>query len=326
MKLRFTALPTAVLPVFVLFLVFSGCSINRMATRAVADALTGVGESTVFTGDTDPELVGDALPFAIKIYEALLESEPNHQGLILTTGSLFVMYANAFVQGPAEMLPPARYLEKRDALARAKKLYLRGVVILSDGLEKRYPGISAAAPGEELDKYLAKLKKSDVPTIYWLVAGTLSAYAVSPLDLEMGMRLQKVTALINRAYELDPDFNHGALDEFFVLYYASLPVGLGGDKAKAEVFFRQALEKTGGNSPGPYVSYAQAICIPAQDYETFRDYLEKALAIDPDADPANRLVNIITQRKAQYLLDNISRLFLLPQDAWDENWEDEDWE
>jgi predicted anti-sigma-YlaC factor YlaD len=312
------------LPVLVLCLgVLQGCSINKMAARAAANALTGVGESTVFTGDPDPQLVGDALPFAIKIYEALLEQEPGHQGLIVTTGSLFVMYANAFVQGPAEMLPPGEHLAKREGQERAKKLYLRGVGILSAGMEKRYPGLLGSGRAGALNAYLPKLKKADVPLIYWLVAGTLSAYALDPLDVALGMKLPELTALINRAYELDPDFNTSALDEFFIIFHASIPEGMGGDKSKVDGFFQKALEKTRGLSAGPYVSYAQSVCIPRQDYETFRKYLEAALAVDVNADSGNRLVNIINQRKARYLLDQASYYFIDAETTdWDE-WIDE---
>jgi predicted anti-sigma-YlaC factor YlaD len=58
------------------------------------------------------------------------------------------------------------------------------------------------------------------------------------------------------------------------------------------------------------VSYAQAVCVPAQDYDGFKASLEKALAVDPDGDPANRLVNIISQRKARHLLDTAYELFI----------------
>jgi predicted anti-sigma-YlaC factor YlaD len=313
-----------VVPALVLCLAaLQGCSINKMATKAVADALTGVGESTVFTGDSDPQLVGDALPFAIKIYEALLEQQPGHQGLIVTTGSLFIMYANAFVQGPAEMLPPGEDIADQEGKERAKKLYLRGVYILSAGMEKRYPGILGSSQTGTLGNYLPKLKKADVPLIYWLVAGTLSAYALDPLNLALGIKLPELTVLIKAAYELDPDFNTSALDEFFILFYASVPDGMGGDKAKAGVYFQKALEKTRGLSAGPYVSYAQAVCIPAQDYEGFKKYLEAALAIDVNADSGNRLVNIINQRKARYLLDQASYYFIdAGNTEWDE-WIDE---
>ena len=303
----------------VLCLLFSACSINKMAMNAVANALTGDGSSDVFTGDNDPQLVGDALPFAIKMYESLLSANPKHPGLILTTGSLIIMYANAFVQSPAEMLPRIQYIERQDALARAKKLYLRGADILYNGLNTKYPGLSGASYSGKLPGILAKMKKADVPSLYWTAAGYLAAFSLNPFDMELGVRIPELITLIDRAYELDPDFNSGSLDDFYVLINASIPETMGGDKTKVETHYRRALEKSGGRLAGPYVSYAQAVCVPAQDYETFRDNLEKALAIDPDADTSNRLVNIISQRKARYLLDTAGFYFI---DLDDSDWDD----
>jgi predicted anti-sigma-YlaC factor YlaD len=304
---------------FCLSALFLSCSINRMAVKAVSNALTGEGSGDVFTGDTDPELIGGALPFAIKMYEALLSQQPDHQGLILTTGSLFVMYANAFVQGPAEMLPAEEFYEREQQLERARKLYLRGADILASGLERRYPGWNGAYTGGNQQAYLAKLKKADVPLIYWHAAGVLSAYALNPFDLDLGMRLPELTASMSRAYELDPDFNQGALDDFYVLFYSSVPEGLGGDPSKVEIHFRRALEKSRGLSAGPYVSYALAVCVPAQNYESFKANLESALAVDIEENPSNRLVNIISQRKARRLLDSAPDFFpeLDTDDFWD---------
>jgi hypothetical protein len=115
---------------------------------------------------------------------------------------------------------------------------------------------------------------------------------------------------IDRAYELDPDFNSGALDDFYVLVGASLPEALGGDKTYVDLHFKRSLEKSGHRLAGPYVSYAQAVSIPAQDYDTFRKYLHTALALNIKADRANRLLNIISQRKAQALLDNAADYFI----------------
>ncbi|MCP4146828.1 MAG: hypothetical protein GY757_03665, partial [bacterium] len=124
----------------VVLLTTASCSIKKMAMNQVAGALTGPGSSTVFTGDNDPELVADALPFAIKMYESLLAAIPAHAGLQLQTGSLYVMYANAFIQTPAEMMGEGKEEEHEFMLARAKNLYLRGRDMLMDGLETRYPG------------------------------------------------------------------------------------------------------------------------------------------------------------------------------------------
>jgi len=300
----------------------SACSINKLAMNAVADALTGEGSSDVFTGDSDPELVKDAIPFAIKMYESLLSANPEHQGLINMTGSLFVMYANAFVQGPAEMLPRYMYAERQAANERAKKLYIRGLDLLYRGLELKYPGFGGAFQNDSLPVFLARMKKADVSALYWSAAAGLSAYSLNPFDMELGVRIPEFHALVLRAYELDPNFNTSALDEFFFLYYASLPEGMGGDKELVEVYFQRALEKTKGLSAGLYVSYAQAVSIPAQDYDKFKEMLDTALSIDPDREPSLRLVNILAQRKARYLLDSAALFFINfdSGDDWDDDW------
>jgi predicted anti-sigma-YlaC factor YlaD len=294
-----------------------------MAMNAVADALTGDGSSDVFTGDSDPQLVGDALPFAIKMYESLLSANPEHQGLINTTGSLFVMYANVFVQGPAERLPRSMYDQRQASLVRARNLYLRGFGILYRGLELKYPGFSAAYRQEKLKNFLEKMKKTDVPALYWSAAAGLSAYSLNPFDMDLGVRIPEFYALVERAYEIDPDFNSGALDEFMLIYHASIPDVMGGDKSKIENHYQKALEKSKGLLAGPYVTYAQNVSIPAQDYDKFKELLEKALSIDPDKDPSNRLVNIIAQQKARYLLDSAA-LFFIDFDTGDD-WDDEEW-
>jgi predicted anti-sigma-YlaC factor YlaD len=301
-------------------LVIQACSINKLAMNAVSNTLTREGSSDVFTADSDPQFVGDALPFTIKMYETLLEANPAHQGLLRTTGSLFVMYANAFVQRPAEELPRRMFAERQAALERAKQLYLRGQEMLYRGLELKYRGFTG-----DFENVLPKMKKDDVPSLYWAAVAGVSAYSLDPFDLGLGLRVQEFLALVNRAYELDPDFNSGALDDFLLLFYASLPESMGGDKLKAEIHYQRAIEKSGGLLASPYVSYAQAISIPAQDYDTFKVRLDSALSIDLNADTANRLVNTISQRRARYLLDSANQFFVhIGADDWD--WDDEDWD
>ena len=320
---------------FTCIIVLASCSLNKMVINKVSDALTGPGGSDVFTGDSDPALVGDSLPFAIKLYETLLAQNPDHQGLILTTGSLFVMYANAFVQGPAEMLPISSYREKTSELERAKKLYLRGADILYSGLEKKYPGFGGSFRAGKLDSFLAKTKKDDVPLLYWAVAGILSAYSLDAFNMELGVRVPELKTMIERAYVLDPDFNKGAIDDFFIIFYSALPENLLGDHSDnanyktnlVDDHFKKAVEKSGGFSASPYISYAKSVCIPAQDYETFKEKLEIALKINPNDDPSNRLVNVLSIQKAKYLLENAGMFFLeLDSGGWEDWGEWEDWE
>jgi predicted anti-sigma-YlaC factor YlaD len=307
-----------ILPVFVIFgLILSSCSVNKLAMNMIADALTGDGSSDVFTGDPDPQLVGDAIPFAIKMYEALLAANPNHQGLLNMTGSMFVMYANAFVQGPAERLPQSMYAEKEAAKARSKSLYLRGLDLLYRGLELKYPGFSASFKNGTLQSILSKMNNKDIPALYWSAAAGLMSFSLNPFDMSLGVRIPEFYALVNRAYELNPDYNNGALDEFLLLFHASIPESMGGDKSKIEIHYQKALEKSGGTSAGTYVSYAQAVLIPAQNYDKFKELLDTALAIDVNKNPSTRLVNILAQQKARYLLDSAYMFFIgLDNDDW----------
>ncbi|GHV61721.1 lipoprotein [Spirochaetia bacterium] len=304
MKYRFLILNVTVLGA-ALFL--SGCSINKMAMRM------------------KPETVAPYIPSVLAKNEARLAKHPDDQGLILNTGSLYVMYANAFVQGPAEFLPPVQYEERQAALGEAKRLYLKGADILYDGLDKKYPGFSTVSfVNNTLASYLAKMDETDVPSLYWTAAGYLSAFSLDPFDLKMGRRVPDLMSYVNRAYELDPDFNNGALDDFYILAYASLPDTLGGDKSQVDLHFKRALEKSGGKLAGPHVSYAQVVSVPAGDYDNFKSHLEAALALNPKKNRANRLVNIISQRKARALLDNARDYFIDIDD--DDDDDDDDFE
>jgi hypothetical protein len=65
--------------------VSGGCSIKKIAVNKLGNALAST--DTTFEGDDDPDLVGDSLPFALKLMESLLAESPRHTGLLLATAS-----------------------------------------------------------------------------------------------------------------------------------------------------------------------------------------------------------------------------------------------
>ncbi len=277
----------------------------------VAGMLSAPSGNNVFTQDNDPELVGDALPFAIKLYESLLASVPDHEGLRLRTGSLYIMYANAFLQTPADMMSGQQLEQKEFMLGRSKNLYLRGRDILLVGLEKKNPALRRQLKERKYSQALAAFTKKDVPTLYWTAAGWVGAFGIDPFDLKLGVTLPQAAAIMERVIELDPEFNGGAVHNFYVLYYGSLPDYMGGDVTKAREHFRMAMEASGGRDSSPLISLATTVETKEQNVEEFRSLLQKVLEIDPDADPDNRLVNTINQRKARWLLDHLDDYFLL---------------
>jgi predicted anti-sigma-YlaC factor YlaD len=299
------------------------CSIKKLAMNQVANALTGESSSTVFSGDNDPELVGDALPFAIKLYESLMVSNPGHTGLKLRTGSLYIMYANAFLQTPALMLPESEFAAQEFNYKRAKNLYLRGRDIILDALENSHPGFKQRMQKKMYTQALQSTTEKDVSLLYWAGVGWLAAFAIDPFDMDLGITLPAAAALMDRVYSLQADYGGGTIHEFYVLYYGSLPEYMGGSLQKARRHYEQAIAISAGKSSTAHIALATTVSVKEQNLEEFRSLLAKALAIDPESDPENRLLNILNQRKAHWLLEHAGDFF---PDAIDENSNNEEQE
>jgi predicted anti-sigma-YlaC factor YlaD len=287
----------------------SGCSVDRMIVEKLADSLSsGMGAS--FTGEDDPELVGDALPFALKLYDSLLEQTPNHANLLATAGSAYIMYANAFIQAKAEMLPDTEFEQKEQMLKRAKRLYLRGRDMVLKSLEVTYPKFNEYLNDQKYDKAFAPLKKQDTGKLYWAAAGWFAAFSADSFDLDLSISVLNAEKMMEKALALDETYNFGAIHDFYILFYGSMPEGRGFNEVRAREHFTCSLEITQGKSASPYVNLAVSICIKSQNKDEFKTLLTKALAVDPDAMPEIRLLNIITQRKAGWYLEHIDDFFI----------------
>jgi predicted anti-sigma-YlaC factor YlaD len=300
-------------PFFLLLLsmvLLSSCSINRLAVRAVAGMLGGGGDSTVFTGEDDPELVGDALPFALKVYESLLEADPTNAALALSTGQAFCMYGFAFVQAPSDLLPDTE-VEKQIAMrARAKKLFLRAREYVLRGMEMRRKGFRAELEKGNAAGALARAKPADIDYLYWAGASWLAAFSTDPFDMNLLVTVPLPQALLEQVLAWDDGYGGGSVHELFISFYASVPAEIGGSEQRARGHFQKALALSRGLSAGTYLSLASSVSVKNQDAAEFRDLLTKALAVNVDADPKNRLQNIISQRKARWMLDHIGDFFL----------------
>ena len=265
------------------------------------------------TGETDVTLVGDFLPTALVLYEVLHQENPDHLGLTAMTGSLNVMYANAFVQAPADSLPNEQFDLQNAEYKRAKMHYLRGRDYCLDALEGRHKGFKAAVLANDFDKAdkaVAMLDKNDVNAAYWACAGWLGAFSLDPLNADLVGNLHSPAAILEKAAAIDPDYSSGAIWELLFSFYVSAPADFGGNYDRGLFCHEQSLRASGGKTPGPYVSYAESVCVPAGDKKGFEEALGKALAVNPDDDPSSRLMTTITQKKAQRLLDHESDYFL----------------
>jgi predicted anti-sigma-YlaC factor YlaD len=247
------------------------------------------------------------------MFDVLYVQNPSHIGLAVTTGSLHVMYANAFVQAEAERLPIMRFDEQNAEYERAEMHYLRGRNYILDALEQKYRGFKddiTSGDGERIARAAKRLDKNDVNAAYWLGAGWLGAFSLDPLNYDLLMTIEGAVAVLEAAVAFDPDYSRGAIWDVLFAFYAAAPADFGGDAERAEECFAQSVRASGGKLPGPYVTYAQSVCVQRQDAAGFRKMLTTALAVDPDDIPESRLATIIAQQKARWLLEHQGDYFL----------------
>ncbi len=284
-----------------------GCGlVKRKAVGMVASTLASGGDA--FTRDDDPELVGAALPFGLKLYESLLDSTPNNLNLLIATCGGFTQYGFAYLETEATVLGEAQHHDEVAHLhARALKMYLRAKGYCQRGMEVRFPGITAALLKDPAQA-LARAQKKDVPLLYWMAASWGSAISLGLDKPDLVIDLPTVRVLAERALALDESWNAGALHEMMISI-ESLPEALGGSPDRAREQFKRAVALQGGSSPGPYIALALGVDVPAQNRAEFETLIKQALAIDPEKMPKMRLVTLIEQRRGQALLDHIDTLF-----------------
>ena len=298
--------PALVAALVLAFAVLPGCSLKTMAVKTVANTLSETGD--VFTRDDDPELVRDATPFALKLYESLLESVPTHVPLLVATCGGFTQYGYAFLESEADALDGRDRDEATALRARALKHYLRGRGYCLRAMDARFGKGTSEALLQDPVAAVGKAQRDDVPLLYWTAASWGAAISLGIDRPDLAIDFPTVRALAERALALDDTWNKGSIHELMITL-DSLPDALGGNPERAREHFKQAVGIQKGLSPGPYVALATGIAVPNHDRAEFERLLKEALEIDPEKDPSNRLVILITQKRARVLLDRIDEKF-----------------
>jgi len=280
----------------------NGCFIKSMAVDSIADSLAGTGDT--FSSDNDPKLVGDAVPFSLKLMESVLSATPRHSGLLCALAKGFTEYGYAYVQTEGEYISDEDYPQAHEMKMRAKKLYVRARDYGLRGLDSRHDHFSELIR-KDPKAALAKTKKEDVELLYWTGVAWMAAISADKTDMELVGDRPQAEALIYGAYDLDPYYNEGDIHDFLITYEASKP---GGSLKKAKEHFKRALELNKGMSASTYVNYAENVDETEKNKEEFQEMLQKALDIDPDKKPGSRLVNLIMQKRAKWLLSRMDKM------------------
>jgi predicted anti-sigma-YlaC factor YlaD len=287
----------------------SGCSLKTYAINMVGNALSA-GDS-VYETDDDVELVGAALPFGLKLTESLLAQSPNHPGLLLTACRGFVLYAYAYVSHAAEQAAETDLDLAQLGRDRARRLYLRAFGYCVRGLEHSYPGFGRLLQTDSraaVARVVRKNAQRDLPWLYWTAASVGLAVSASPGDAAMLARLPDAQALLDRALELNESWDDGALHEFKIILARAAPGEP--DAVLLRQHYERAVALSRGLSASLHIAYAEAVSVPQQNRTELHTMVQRALAVDPDSTPGNRLVNLLAHRRARWLAAHADELIL----------------
>ena len=309
MNTRTNRLGALLVLLLVAWIAGSGCSLLRRFTlNQVANAVAGSG--TTFASEEDPDLVKAAAPFSLKLMESLLAEIPRHPGLLSAAASGFTQYAFAFVQEEADELE-AHDLNAAEALrTRARRLYLRAHTYGLRGLEVEHPDFPKALLANPRAAVRAATD-GDVPLLYWTAIAWAAAISLSKDTPELVAQIPAMEALMDRAMELDERYGRGAIHTFLITYEMSRQGAPGDPAARARKHFERVMELSEGKDASPLVALAEAVAVRQQDLKEFQSLLNRALAVNPDASPDTRLLNLVMQRRARWLLSRKAELFLI---------------
>lgn len=304
------------IPLLLIFIALMGCT--RIKTRMkenmleeVSDALSGGSgnASSLFTGDDDPELIKSALPFALKVFEGLIDANPDHQGLYKTTASGYASYSYAFLHFPADTLSDEHFEQQKHLKERAKKLYLRSRDYAIEGLTLKHPDFMKKL-ARKSDSLLPLIEKDEIDLLYWAGLSWLGAFTVDKFDMKLALTFKNAKKLLFRVKELDPHYGDGAIDNFLISYYGGTPASMGGSLDSARHYYEQILEYQKVPTADHHIAYARTVLVAEKNREEFRRVLKKAAKIKPQDDKANLLVRIIKQSEAKWLLNHEDDFFL----------------
>lgn len=298
------SIPGLLLTICMLLVV--SCSISKLTTRKLTDSLAQ-GSGLAFTSDDDPELIADALPFTIKLYESLLEKDSTNAALYLATSKLLCLYSQYFVAAPMDTISDP--VQRKVIGKRAKKLFLRARDYALTSIDILKPGTENAFLKGNIDSTIATVSQSDTSALFWTSVAWLGAIGSDKSDLSLAMGIKKPLTITRKLIAMNPTFYQGMAHELMGIVSVNIPKSLGGSPDTAAYYFSKAIQLSDSSRVSAFVLYATLVAAKTKNKELYVSLLERANSIPVDSYPSLRLQNSIYQQKTRLLLKNVNEVF-----------------
>ncbi len=301
---QFRSIPGLLLTVSMLLIV--SCSISKLTTRKLTDSLAG-SSSFTFTSDDDPELIADALPFTIKLYESLIEKDSTNTALYLATSKLICLYSQYFVAASMDTISDP--VQKKAIGKRAKKLFLRAREYALKSIDIAKPGSKKAFLTSNIDSTITRISQSDTNALFWTSVAWFGAIGSDKSDMSLAMGIKKPLTITRKIISMNPTYYQGMAHELLGIVSVNIPKSLGGSTDTAAYYFSKAIQLSDSSRVSAFVLYATLVAAKTKNKELYISLLEQAISIPIDKYPQLRLQNSIYLQKARLLLKNVNEVF-----------------
>ncbi len=279
------------LPALLALLVLqSGCAI-------VMDRVTGkmAGNlSSAILNQEDPETVRDGAPAYLLLMDSMIEGNPESASALGSAANLYAAYGAVFVEDPER----AKRLTRR-----AREYGLRAMCVV------HVPACGwAEMDFASFDADLATLTADELPELYSFTVSSLAYTRANSDDWGVLAELPKVESALNRLYQLDSDYQSGAIHLYLGILNTIRPPALGGKPEVGREHFERAIELSGGKDLSVKVEFARSYARLVYDRELHDSLLTDVIESDP-VQPGLTLFNTLAQRQAETLLETADDYF-----------------
>ena len=285
----------ALLSAAVLSALLTGCSPSKYAVGSVMVPVLDNARDAAFESE-DIQTFRDAGASNLFLLEGLIRTDPAQKELRLNAAQLYFAYAFAFQEDKDPAYASLLYRKGLEhgyaALAMNDKM--------PDSPDVTFDQFEAALPG---------LRKKDVPAAVW-TAVNWSQFIGLHLDSTAVLRdIPKVTSLLERVVELDPEYFEGLPYIMIGSLYSFKPPIMGGDPEASRENFEKAFAISGESFLLSRYFYARYYAYRVMDDGLFAETLGGVIAAKITPDDPYKLLNIIAKERSSILLGEIDELF-----------------
>jgi len=277
-------------------IIFVGCESTR--TRMVVDGMGTFLENMkiAINKADDIELVRESMPTGLLQLEGFLEISPHNDDLLVRTSEGYYSYAFVFIEDNDKDRAIKFY-------RKSKKYALRAL--------KRHKSFSIdpAITEEKFKKILKKIKKYEVPALFFLCSSWMKLLELNPQANTLSIELSQIETILDRILILDENFQYGGPHVLLAGLYSTLPQNMGGNPEQAKFHFDEAIDISDGKYLLWQLMLARYYAVQVKDKQLFTSTLNDIISAPDNLLPQANFSNLVAKQKAQALLDNIKSYF-----------------